>query len=185
MYTECSSSPWFLDQGQNLHAVGKPFCHIFNAPNFHVVSPKLRARLVLILVNCFQLITPQLKKHSGTRIYFAVEDSILTSRSGKLNSIFRSNLPGLIRAGSRVSGLFVAISTLMLPRGSKPSSWLISSSIVRCTSLSPPAPSSKRAPRETRHTCLTKRDLQSREDVSQLLHRRHLEKQFTLHTNTC
>lgn len=112
----------------------------------------------------------------SARIHFTVEESILTSRSGKLNSIFRSNLPGLIRAGSRVSGLFVAISTLMLPRGSKPSSWLISSSIVRCTSLSPPAPSSKRAPKERRHTCWTKRDLQSMEDVLQLLHRRHLEK---------
>lgn len=75
----------------------------------------------------------------------------LTSRSGRLNSIFLSSLPGLISAGSRVSGLFVAISTLMLPRGSKPSSWLMSSSIVRCTSLSPPAPSSKRAPAEETH----------------------------------
>lgn len=36
--------------------------------------------------------------------------------------------------------------TLMLPRESKPSSWLTISSMVRCTSLSPPAPSSKRAP---------------------------------------
>lgn len=70
----------------------------------------------------------------------------LTSRSGRLNSIFRSRRPGLMRAGSRVSGLLVAISTLMLPRGSKPSSWLMSSSIVLWTSLSPPAPSSKRAP---------------------------------------
>ena len=34
----------------------------------------------------------------------------------------------------------------MLPRESKPSSWLTISSMVRCTSLSPPAPSSKRAP---------------------------------------
>uniref|UniRef100_A0A2M3ZKK8 Uncharacterized protein n=1 Tax=Anopheles braziliensis TaxID=58242 RepID=A0A2M3ZKK8_9DIPT len=68
------------------------------------------------------------------------------SRSGKPNSTFRSNRPGRIRAGSSVSGRFVAISTLMLPRGSKPSSWLINSNIVRCTSLSPPAPSSNRAP---------------------------------------
>lgn len=45
-----------------------------------------------------------------------------------------------------MSGLLVAIKTLMLPRGSKPSSWLISSNIVLWTSLSPPAPSSKRAP---------------------------------------
>lgn len=51
-----------------------------------------------------------------------------------------------MRAGSRVSGLLVAIRTLMFPRGSNPSSWLMSSSIVLWTSLSPPAPSSKRAP---------------------------------------
>lgn len=30
---------------------------------------------------------------------------VCTSRSGRLNSIFLSNLPGLVRAGSRVSGL--------------------------------------------------------------------------------
>ena len=36
--------------------------------------------------------------------------------------------------------------TLMFPLGSNPSNWLISSNIVRCTSLSPPAPSSKRVP---------------------------------------
>lgn len=78
------------------------------------------------------------------------QHGFLTSKSGKLNSIFLSNLPGLISAGSKVSGLLVAISTLMFPRGSKPSSWLISSNIVLCTSLSPPAPSSNRAPAETR-----------------------------------
>ncbi len=54
--------------------------------------------------------------------------------------------PGLSRAGSRVSGLFVAMRTLMFPLASNPSSWLMSSSMVRWTSLSPPAPSSKRAP---------------------------------------
>merc|ERR1719384_2697085 len=68
------------------------------------------------------------------------------SRSGSENSTFRSSLPGLMRAGSRVSGLLVAISTLMLPRGSNPSSWLMSSNIVLWTSLSPPAPSSNLAP---------------------------------------
>jgi hypothetical protein len=44
------------------------------------------------------------------------------------------------------SYLFVAINTLMFPRGSNPSNWLINSSMVRWTSLSPPAPSSNRAP---------------------------------------
>mmetsp|Transcript_5497 Transcript_5497/g.9329 ORF Transcript_5497/g.9329 Transcript_5497/m.9329 type:complete len:208 (+) Transcript_5497:127-750(+) len=68
---------------------------------------------------------------------------ILPSRSGSPNSIFLSRRPGLARAGSRVSGLFVAIRTLMFPRDSKPSSWLTISSIVLCTSESP---SPKRAP---------------------------------------
>ena len=36
--------------------------------------------------------------------------------------------------------------TLMLPRGSKPSSWLMSSSMVRCTSLELPSPSLNRVP---------------------------------------
>lgn len=46
---------------------------------------------------------------------------ILPSKSGKPNSIFLSILPGLIMAGSKVSGLFVAIITLILPLESKPS----------------------------------------------------------------
>ncbi|KAI7724276.1 26S protease regulatory subunit [Hortaea werneckii] len=68
------------------------------------------------------------------------------SVSGRENSIFRSIRPGRIRAGSRVEGRLVANMTLMLPRLSKPSSCVMSSSMVRWTSLSPPAPSSKRAP---------------------------------------
>merc|ERR1719228_1421647 len=68
------------------------------------------------------------------------------SKSGSPNSTLRSSRPGLIRAGSKVSGRFVAIRTLMLPLGSNPSSWLMSSSMVLCTSLSPPAPSSNLAP---------------------------------------
>ena len=36
--------------------------------------------------------------------------------------------------------------TLMFPLASNPSSWFTISNIVRCTSLSPPTPSSKRAP---------------------------------------
>ncbi|GMS99137.1 hypothetical protein PENTCL1PPCAC_21312, partial [Pristionchus entomophagus] len=68
------------------------------------------------------------------------------ARSGSANSTFLSSLPGRTRAGSRVSGRLVAISTLMFPRGSNPSNWLINSSIVRCTSLSPPIPSSNLAP---------------------------------------
>ena len=68
------------------------------------------------------------------------------SKSGRPNSTLRSRRPGRSNAGSNVSGRFVAINTFMLPRASKPSSWFTISSIVRWTSLSPPCPSSKRAP---------------------------------------
>merc|ERR1711871_1590793 len=67
---------------------------------------------------------------------------VLPSRSGKPNSTLRSNRPGRNKAGSKVSGLLVAINTLILPRGSNPSSSVTICSIVRCTSLSdPPSPS--------------------------------------------
>lgn len=46
----------------------------------------------------------------------------LPSRSGNPNSIFLSILPGLVRAASKVSGLFVAIITLIFPLDSNPSS---------------------------------------------------------------
>jgi hypothetical protein len=46
----------------------------------------------------------------------------LPSRSGNPNSIFLSTLPGLVKAGSNVSGLFVAINTFIVPLLSKPSS---------------------------------------------------------------
>ena len=71
---------------------------------------------------------------------------VLPSRSGRENSIFLSILPGLIMAGSNVSGLLVAINTLMFPRDSKPSIWLTIYNIVLWTSLSPPVPSSTLAP---------------------------------------
>lgn len=50
----------------------------------------------------------------------------------------RSDWPGLMRAGSRVSIRLVAMITLTSPRESKPSSWLSSSSMVLWISLSPP-----------------------------------------------
>mmetsp|Transcript_12085 Transcript_12085/g.40416 ORF Transcript_12085/g.40416 Transcript_12085/m.40416 type:complete len:260 (-) Transcript_12085:488-1267(-) len=68
------------------------------------------------------------------------------SKSGRPNSTLRSMRPGRSSAGSSVSGRLVAIKILTLPRASKPSSWLTISSIVRWTSLSPPAPSSNRVP---------------------------------------
>ena len=73
--------------------------------------------------------------------------SVRPSRSGSPNSTLRSRRPGRFSAGSSVSGRFVAISTLMLPRASNPSSWFTSSSMVFCTSVSPLSPSpSKRVP---------------------------------------
>lgn len=92
-----------------------------------------------------------------------------TSSLGGGNSIFLSMRPGRSRAESRMSILLVAMitctgdnchhpghhgagrtpgragpPTLMFLVASKPSSWLRSSSIVRCTSLSPPEPPSRR-----------------------------------------
>lgn len=54
---------------------------------------------------------------------------------------FLSNLPGLSKAGSRISGLLVAITTLTLPNSSKPSSWLSNYISVLCTYLSAEFPS--------------------------------------------
>ncbi len=65
------------------------------------------------------------------------------------NSIFLSILPGLRRAGSRISILFVAMMILMVWVVSKPSSWLSSSNIVLCTSESPLCPSILDPPMES------------------------------------
>mmetsp|Transcript_10281 Transcript_10281/g.21137 ORF Transcript_10281/g.21137 Transcript_10281/m.21137 type:complete len:209 (+) Transcript_10281:97-723(+) len=62
----------------------------------------------------------------------------LESRLGLGNSILRSMRPGRRRAESRMSILLVAMTTLMFWAGSKPSSWLRSSSMVLWTSESPP-----------------------------------------------
>jgi len=68
-------------------------------------------------------------------------------RVGESTRAERPHKTGASRKWKESKGyLLVAMMTLMLPRGSKPSSWLMSSSIVLCTSLSPPAPSSKRVP---------------------------------------
>mmetsp|Transcript_16567 Transcript_16567/g.32949 ORF Transcript_16567/g.32949 Transcript_16567/m.32949 type:complete len:331 (+) Transcript_16567:125-1117(+) len=56
------------------------------------------------------------------------------------NSILRSIRPGRRSAESRMSILLVAMTTLIFCAGSNPSSWFSSSSMVRCTSLSPPDP---------------------------------------------
>ena len=61
----------------------------------------------------------------------------LEETSGLGNSIFRSILPDLRRAGSRISTRLVALITLTPWFIVKPSNWLRSSSIVLCTSLSP------------------------------------------------
>jgi hypothetical protein len=70
--------------------------------------------------------------------------SSLASSFGGGNSILRSILPGLNKAGSSMSILLVAMITLMFLVASKPSSWLRSSNIVLCTSESPPDPDSMR-----------------------------------------
>mmetsp|Transcript_56476 Transcript_56476/g.129690 ORF Transcript_56476/g.129690 Transcript_56476/m.129690 type:complete len:324 (+) Transcript_56476:337-1308(+) len=90
-------------------------------------------------------------RKSMPRIRFILREWIfrMSSRASSLglgNSILRSMRPGRSSAVSRMSSLFVAMTTLIWLVASKPSSWLTISSIVRCTSLSPPAPSSKRVP---------------------------------------
>ncbi|KAH3659872.1 hypothetical protein OGATHE_005917 [Ogataea polymorpha] len=62
--------------------------------------------------------------------------SLLSLSEG--NSIFLSNLPGLKRAGSSVSGLLVAMMTLTLVDWSNPSICVRSSIKILCTSLSAP-----------------------------------------------
>mmetsp|Transcript_2368 Transcript_2368/g.6453 ORF Transcript_2368/g.6453 Transcript_2368/m.6453 type:complete len:241 (-) Transcript_2368:588-1310(-) len=66
------------------------------------------------------------------------------SSFGLGNSILRSIRPGRRRAESRMSIRLVAMITLIWLVASKPSSWLRSSSIVRCTSRSPESSESKR-----------------------------------------
>mmetsp|Transcript_18197 Transcript_18197/g.50676 ORF Transcript_18197/g.50676 Transcript_18197/m.50676 type:complete len:209 (-) Transcript_18197:850-1476(-) len=66
--------------------------------------------------------------------------AIRLSTFGLGNSILRSMRPGRNRAESKMSMRFVAMTTLMFWAGSKPSSWLRSSSMVRWTSESPPPP---------------------------------------------
>lgn len=64
--------------------------------------------------------------------------------SGSGNSIFLSNRPGLKRAGSKVSALFVDIITFTFVLCSKPSIWFKSSIKTLWTSLSAPVCASKR-----------------------------------------
>mmetsp|Transcript_38171 Transcript_38171/g.107903 ORF Transcript_38171/g.107903 Transcript_38171/m.107903 type:complete len:211 (+) Transcript_38171:215-847(+) len=76
--------------------------------------------------------------------------SSLASSFGFGNSTLRSILPGRSSASSRMSMRFVAMITLMFWAASKPSSWLSSSSMVRCTSESPPcSPSTRLEPIES------------------------------------
>ena len=75
--------------------------------------------------------------HAEAQITPYQQEVTLTSSLGGGNSIFRSILPGRNSAGSRISIRFVAMMTLMFFVASKPSSWLRSSNMVRCTSLSP------------------------------------------------
>ncbi|KAH3668615.1 hypothetical protein OGAPHI_002369 [Ogataea philodendri] len=64
--------------------------------------------------------------------------SVLAFSVGGGNSIFLSILPGLKRAGSRMSNRLVAMMILISLVDSKPSNWFNSSNIVLCTSESPP-----------------------------------------------
>jgi len=62
----------------------------------------------------------------------------LVFKSGTGNSIFLSILPGLIKAGSKVSILFVAMMTLTYAWVSNPSSWFSNYNMVLWTYFYPP-----------------------------------------------
>ena len=65
-------------------------------------------------------------------------------RSGRGNYTFLSKRPGLNKAGSKVSALFVDIITLTFTFCSKPSIWFNNSIKTLCTYLSAPVCASKR-----------------------------------------
>mmetsp|Transcript_23791 Transcript_23791/g.60255 ORF Transcript_23791/g.60255 Transcript_23791/m.60255 type:complete len:298 (-) Transcript_23791:371-1264(-) len=76
--------------------------------------------------------------------------SARASSFGFGNSILRSMRPGRSSAESRMSMRLVAMITLMFCVASNPSSWLSNSSMVRCTSESPPdSPSTRLEPIES------------------------------------
>mmetsp|Transcript_6648 Transcript_6648/g.18018 ORF Transcript_6648/g.18018 Transcript_6648/m.18018 type:complete len:256 (-) Transcript_6648:457-1224(-) len=89
------------------------------------------------------VIIPAIFLRSMPRMRFILREWIrrMSARASSLglgNSILRSMRPGRKSAESRMSMRLVAMMTLMLDDDSKPSSWLRSSSMVRCTSESPP-----------------------------------------------
>ena len=64
------------------------------------------------------------KSVGGVGVHFNVwrfRISNLATSCGKVNKISRSNLPGLRKAGSIASGLFVAPMTMTCPRSETPS----------------------------------------------------------------
>ena len=68
---------------------------------------------------------------AGTEHYMSMQPKISIIMYYRINKtlfspIFRSSLPGRRRAGSSVSGLFVAMISLTWPNASKPSIWLSS-----------------------------------------------------------
>lgn len=73
----------------------------------------------------------------------------MSNRAASLGSgisIFLSNRPGRSRAGSKMSGRFVAITIFTASSDSKPSNWLSSSISVRWISRSAEVPCEKRLP---------------------------------------
>mmetsp|Transcript_50681 Transcript_50681/g.130588 ORF Transcript_50681/g.130588 Transcript_50681/m.130588 type:complete len:217 (-) Transcript_50681:642-1292(-) len=99
---------------------------------------------------CVETLRRLMPRMRFIRLEWIFRISSLASSPGFGNSTLRSMRPGRSRASSRMSMRFVAMITLMLVAASKPSSWLSSSSIVRCTSESPPcSPSTRLEPMES------------------------------------
>mmetsp|Transcript_31574 Transcript_31574/g.82540 ORF Transcript_31574/g.82540 Transcript_31574/m.82540 type:complete len:328 (-) Transcript_31574:228-1211(-) len=95
---------------------------------------------------CFAILRRSMPRVRFILREWMVRMSRRASSFGFGNSIFRSMRPGRSSAVSRISRRLVAITTLIWLVASKPSSWLSSSSIVLCTSESPPDSPSCRAP---------------------------------------
>mmetsp|Transcript_23057 Transcript_23057/g.32534 ORF Transcript_23057/g.32534 Transcript_23057/m.32534 type:complete len:200 (-) Transcript_23057:691-1290(-) len=103
--------------------------------------------------NCAPLNSSQQRDSSSkltdSKLTFILLECILMilarpSSSGRGNSILRSRRPERNKAGSRMSGRFVAAITLISLLELNPSNWFSSSNIVLCTSLSPDLSLSKR-----------------------------------------
>jgi hypothetical protein len=97
---------------------------------------RLQLRAVEILAAASKLLEHDLTRNVHlARVYVKDLHARVLRGVGQLD--LRSSRQDRSSAGSSTSGLFVAVMTSIMSLELNPSSWLKSSSIVRCTSLSP------------------------------------------------